>query len=351
MANATLKPKGPSGLRRWLGRLGLVLIGLVVVATTFGAGSEYLARRRAHAAYPAPGQLVDIGGRRMHIHCRGQGSPTVILESGLDSNGSLAWEKVQGPLSQLTRTCAYDRAGVMWSDPKPGAQNADGVAADLAATLTAAGIEGPLVMVCHSLGGPYVMAFTRNNPDRVKGLVFVDCSHPDQMTRLKPTPPSPSDVPWTLRIAPALAWSGLVRAMAPADDSPGLPDRTRIIGKAYLAETVEGTIKEMVSIPTTLKQGGRLRDLGDRPLVVLTALEPQPPEQLAAIHFSKADGQALLASWKQLNLDAAAWSRRSRQQDVPTSGHYIQYQRPDLVIAAVTEVIATVRADAAKSKP
>ncbi len=351
MTTATLKLKGPSGPWRLMARLGLALIGILALATTFGAGSEYLARRRAHEAYPAPGQRVDIGGRKMHIHCLGSGSPTVILESGLDSNGSLAWEKVQGPLSKLTRTCAYDRAGVMWSDPKPGPQTADGVAADLKATLSVARIEGPLVMVCHSLGGPYIMAFTRNNPDRVKGLVFVDCSHPDQITRLKPTPPSPSDLPWTTRIAPALAWTGIVRAMAPADESRGLPDRSRIVGKAYLAETVEGTIKEMVSIPITLKQGGRLRDLGDRPLVVLTALEPYRPEHLAAIHFSQADGLAMLASWKQLNLEAASWSKRSRQQDIPDSGHYIQYQRPDLVIAAVAEVVATVRADAAKAKP
>jgi len=351
MTNTTLEPKGRTGPWRWITRVGLSLIGLAVLATAFGAGSEVLARRHAHEAYPAPGLRVDVGGRRMHIHCLGQGSPTVILESGLDSNGSLAWEKVQGPLSKLTRTCAYDRAGVMWSDPKTGPQTADGVAADLKATLAAAGIEGPLVMVCHSLGGPYIMDFTRNNPDRVKGLVFVDCSHPDQETRLKPMPPSPSDPPWTTRIAPSLAWTGIVRALAPADTTRGLPDRTRIVGKAYLAETVEGTIKEMVSIPTTLNQGGQLRDLGDRPLVVLTALEPYPPEQLAAIGFTEADGGALLDSWKQLNLEAASWSKRSRQQDVPDSGHYIQYQRPDLVIAAVKDVVGAVRADAAGSTP
>ena len=142
---------------RWLKRIGLGTVALIAIAVIFGSGYEFVARQRAHTNYPPPGQMVDIGGRKMHLDCRGTGSPTVILESGLDTNGSLSWDKVQDEIAQLTRTCSYDRAGVMWSEPKAEPQDADGVVADLHATLVAAGITGPLVMVCHSLGGPYIM--------------------------------------------------------------------------------------------------------------------------------------------------------------------------------------------------
>lgn len=336
-----------SSLGRWIARIVLGLLALLVVAVAAGTAFEFYSRAKAAKEYPAPGQRIDIGGRKMHIDCRGQGSPTVILESGLDISGSLAWEKVHDTLAKTTRVCAYDRAGVMWSDPKPGPQNADGVADDLFATLQGAKIDGPLVMVCHSLGGPYIMDFTRKHPDRVKGLVFVDCSHPDQIKKLSPfIGKGPTEVPFAYRAAIALAWTGLVR-LQPEPFDKITPERTRVVGQAYFPQTFAGTVKEQESIPTTFEQGGKLRTLGDRPLVVLTGLKPMADENLKALKLTRAQANAFQGEWKKLNLDAASWSSRSRQQDVTDSGHYIQNERPDLVIGAVNEVVATVRADEA----
>jgi len=127
------------GVFRWLKRIGLGLVVLLLAATAFGTIYEFNARRQAHEDYPPPGQMVDIGGRRMHLDCRGDGSPTVVLESGLDTNGSLAWDRVHDELAAITRTCAYDRAGIMWSEPKSTPQHADAVAQDLQATGTGMG--------------------------------------------------------------------------------------------------------------------------------------------------------------------------------------------------------------------
>jgi pimeloyl-ACP methyl ester carboxylesterase len=328
---------------RWAKRIGLGLVALLAAATVFGSIAEVVARHRAHAAYPPRGLMVDIGGRRMHLDCRGAGSPTVILEAGLDTNGSLAWDRVQDPLAALTRTCSYDRAGVMWSDPKEGPQDADGVAADLHATLQRAGIAGPLVMVCHSLGGPYVMDYTRRYGADVRGLVFVDCSHPDQMKKLGPKLPRVDEIPFLYRAIDALSWTGVARLL-PGDDAPGMPERVKPIGRAYFSETFDGSLKEMAGIQNTLREGGELRDLGDRPLVVLTAMQPLPKEILETFKMNEEDGRELLGAWQALGQDEASWSRRSRQQSVPDSLHYIQFQRPDIVIQAVTEVVERVRA-------
>jgi len=333
-----------SGILRWLKRIGIGILVLIVSATLFGTGYEFFARQHARETYPPPGQMVDIGGRKMHLDCRGAGSPTVILESGLDTNGSLAWEKVQDQIAQLTRTCSYDRAGVMWSEPKAEPQDADGVVADLHATLVAAGITGPLVMVCHSLGGPYIMNYTRKYPDEVQGLVFVDCSHPDQLSRLPPKIAATTKTPVLYKMLSALSWTGIIRVL-PDQPVPGMPERIKPIGKAYLGETFGGSMKEMESIAATLKQGGELRTLGDRPLVVLAAMSPIPEDMLAPMNLTPQDGLEFLAAWEILAADEASWSTRSRQQSVPDSLHYIQFQRPDLVIQAVTEVVNTVRAE------
>lgn len=333
------------GILRWLKRIGIGILVLIVGVTLFGAGYEYFARKRAHSEYPPPGEMVDIGGRKMHLDCRGTGSPTVILESGLDTNGSLSWDKVQDEIAKLTRTCSYDRAGVMWSDPKTTPQDADGVVADLHATLEAAGVTGPLVMVCHSLGGPYIMNYTKKYGDDVKGLVFVDCSHPDQLTRLPPKIAATTKVPLLYRVLSALSWTGISHLL-PGEDVPGMPDRIKPIGKAYLGETFGGSIKEMDGIEATFRQSGELRTLGDRPLVVLTAMQPIPEEMLTPMDLTAQDGREMQAVWEQLTLDEASWSTRSRQETVRDSMHYIQFQRPDLVIQAITEVVDTVRAEA-----
>jgi pimeloyl-ACP methyl ester carboxylesterase len=328
----------------WARRVAIGLFVFLLLAVLVGAVYELFARRSADFQYSAPGTLVDIGGRRIHLDCRGSGSPTVILESGLDINGSLAWYKVHDTLAKTTRTCAYDRAGIMWSDPSPDVRDGDHVAQDLRATLTAAGVDGPLVLVGHSLGGPYIMNYTRQFDASVAGLVFVDASHPDQLEKLaKPGEKKLKvELPFVARAMGALGWTGLPRvlsgALFPEEDSPITPMR-----KAYSPTSMPGMLDELDSLETTLHQGGALRSLGDRPLVVLTGSKPYPKEALAAQGITEAEGRVQMAKWVDLHRDEARWSTQSRHEILPDAGHYIQIDRPDAVVSAVNEVVSKVR--------
>ena len=84
-------------------------------------------------AFPPPGQLVQVNGRQLHLNCTGVGTPTVILEAGLGVGASMSWAPVQDTIARFTRVCSYDRAGLLWSDPRQGARNAATVASELAA--------------------------------------------------------------------------------------------------------------------------------------------------------------------------------------------------------------------------
>jgi pimeloyl-ACP methyl ester carboxylesterase len=333
----------PSGLWRWLKRIVLGFVGLVVLIIVGGAVYEQVARAQARHDFPPKGRLVDIGGRRMHLDCRGEGAPTVVLEAGLDSNGSLAWSAVHDKLAAVTRTCAYDRAGVMWSDPKKTPQNADAVADDLHATLAAARETGPFVMVGHSLGGPYLMSFTRKFGTEVAGVVFVDASHPDQAARFAaagvPNPP-PSDLP---RILAGSTWLGWTR-MIDMPPQPNVPAWMAAAVKAYASTSMAAAVAENEAFTQSALQAGKLRDLGDRPLVVLTADKPTADETLATIGETRAQADAQTRAWRALQDDEATWSTHSRHQVVADASHYIQFDRPDVVIAAVEEVVAAVRA-------
>src|SRR6476660_9508600 len=144
-------------MNKWLGRIALVLVVIVAIVILFGAGYETIGRRNAARDFPPPGKLVDIGGRRIQLDCRGTGSPTVVFEAGLDMGGSLSWYGVHDSIAKTTRACAYSRAGIMWSDPVSGAQTGKGIAYDLHAALDKGGELPPYVLVAHSLGGPYTM--------------------------------------------------------------------------------------------------------------------------------------------------------------------------------------------------
>lgn len=335
----------------WLKRIGLVLFALVLLLVAGGSAYEAYARHRARSDFPPPGRLVDVGGRRMHVDCRGQGAPTVVFEAGLDTYGSLAWSAVHDKVAAFTRACAYDRAGIMWSDARPAAQDADAVAQDLHATLAAAGEKGPFVLVGHSLGGAYVVDYARRYGDQVAGLVLVDASHPDQNRRMRAAgfgrltqgPPSAAV------LLARLAWTGWTR-IAPGDEPmANFPPRAFAASQAYAGASMAAAVGEGRNLDRSLAEAGAVRSLGRRPLVVLTAMQPLPAAQLKSVGMTPADGLRMQAIWKRLQDDEASWSSRSRHQLVPDSTHYIQFLRPDLVVAAVREVVGEARGAPASS--
>ena len=173
-------------MRRWIKRI--VLGALALVALVLGAGLVYEQWSRWSAArrFPPPGHLVEVEGRSSHLNCTGEGTPTVVLEAGLDSIGALAWVNVQPEIARTARVCSYDRAGIGWSERRAGSRDAVRIAEELHALLAAASESPPYVMVGHSLGGPLVRVFADRFKAEVVGLVFIDSSHPEQLERFPP---------------------------------------------------------------------------------------------------------------------------------------------------------------------
>src|SRR5919107_727580 len=134
-----------STARRLMRRIGMALLWLVVVLlalAVLGAIYQAIATMRSERAYPPPGEMVDVGGYSLHINCVGQGSPTVILDSG-SGLFSAQWVRVQRQVSDTTRVCAYDRAGMGWSEMGPDPREARQISSELHTLIDKAGIEGP----------------------------------------------------------------------------------------------------------------------------------------------------------------------------------------------------------------
>jgi pimeloyl-ACP methyl ester carboxylesterase len=167
-----------SFLKRGLIRATIFVLILAMAGTIYQTAAAEADQRN----YPPPGNLIDVGGFKMHIHCEGEGSPTVILES--ESGGtSVNWGWIQPEVRNETRVCVYDRAGFGWSESDPAPQSLTRAARNLHTLLVNANIDGPYIMVGHSLGGVYVRQFAAEYPAEVVGMMLLDEANPQQFVK------------------------------------------------------------------------------------------------------------------------------------------------------------------------
>ncbi|HEX8487055.1 MAG TPA: alpha/beta hydrolase, partial [Propionibacteriaceae bacterium] len=255
-----------TGKTRWV----LTAVIAVLVLASIGAIAGNLARTSAQAAYPAPGKLYDVGGRRLHLDCRGQGSPTVVLSNGLGRN-SAGWARVTDPVAATTRVCAYDRAGQAWSDEAARPQDGLQSAKDLHTLLAEAGEPGPYVLVGHSTGGTHAITYAARYPDQVAGLVLLDSSSPEQFTRM---PAFPAQYALVMRrglaLLPTLSRLG-VGYLVPNTSHLPAPDAARVAAIDAAPQAYRSQRDEISVLPELFTQAQALTTLGDRPLAVLTA--------------------------------------------------------------------------------
>jgi pimeloyl-ACP methyl ester carboxylesterase len=255
-------------------RLLYPVIAMLALAS-IGGGYETVREAADAKAYPMPGQLIDVGGHKLHLSCTGSGSPTVVLEpGGGEMSSNLGW--IAPAVGHDTRVCVYDRAGRGWSEPASSPQDGTQIATDLHTLLQRAGVPGPYVLAGHSFGGLYVLTFADSYPDEVAGMVLVDSTAPAAVS--KPAAASAGnhgshDVMGRIStLVSTSARLGLGRLYAQTAFGT-LPPRSRDEVRASIATAgnLRSTIDEFVQAGASMKQAAALTDFAGKPLVVLTA--------------------------------------------------------------------------------
>jgi pimeloyl-ACP methyl ester carboxylesterase len=248
---------------------------------------------RDRVRYPAPGLLIYVDGRQIHLQVRGadSGGPTVVLEAGMGSF-SPNWHWVQEELASTVRSVAYDRAGLGWSRRSRRPRDAQTIAMELRDALREAAIEPPYVLAGHSFGGLPVRAFADLYPELTAGLVLVDASHPDQWVRW-PTPHADQILEVSQRVFGWLAWFGLPRALDLARGiSAGLPARqvAELRAGAALPGFAATEAAQIHSWSVSREQLNAAQPLGELPLAVLAVSEqPVGGELLTALQGELAE--------------------------------------------------------------
>lgn len=157
----------------------------VFIVAAIGGIYQALGAQLDLVNYPPPGELVDVGGYRLHLYCVGQGSPTVILIHGLGGN-VYHWAQIQSEIALTTRVCAYDRAGYAWSDEGPRPRSPLQNAKELHILLEKTGIREPLILVGHSWGTNGAQVYADQYPQDIQGLVLIDGGIATEVTKQCP---------------------------------------------------------------------------------------------------------------------------------------------------------------------
>jgi pimeloyl-ACP methyl ester carboxylesterase len=334
----------------------LAILGLLAALAALGAVYQAVGTRRSRRHLAPPGLLIDAGGHRLHAVCRGSGSPLVLLESGIAAS-SLSWALVQPQVATFTRVCAYDRAGLAWSDAASSPRTFTRIVDELDAVLAhvSSGERGPerYVLVGHSFGSFVVRTYAARHPADVAGIVLID--PPTEW--LTPTPQRARMLRGAIylsRIGGLFAHLGIVRACA-ALLTGGAPAAPRWFVKIFgptTARTLERLVGEIRKLPPDIhpvvqalwcqpkcfqamadhlsaldRDGasmGALIPPRDVPIIVISSGD-QPPEQIAA-HQLLAGG-----------------SLRGRHIKAARSGHWVLFDEPELVTAIIRELVEAER--------
>jgi pimeloyl-ACP methyl ester carboxylesterase len=322
----------PEVRRSRFARIILVLVALFVALASAGVLYENICEARDRRFNPMPGQRVNIGSDQqasfMHIYCTGQGTPAVILESGL-GDSYLSWSKVQPQIATMTRVCSYDRGGIGYSDPRPRPRSSEVFAEELHSLLDRARVPDPYILVGHSLGGFDVRIFTASHRNQVAGLLLVDSSHPDQETRL-PAELKNMEGSWRSE-ALFLEFTmpfGIPRLLGLCDE----PAIERAADCNF--HSARETYAEMDAIPASAAQAAASGSLGDLPLIVL-AHDPDKPSSELPPDLAKPTNEA----WQKMQEELAHLSSRGTLIVAKNSGHYIQTDRPDVVVDAIRKLV------------
>jgi pimeloyl-ACP methyl ester carboxylesterase len=257
--------------------IGLVLLGLVGLGIGYSNVKTAVEGRRN----PPPGQLVDIGGRRLHLHCEGTGGPTVVLDAGAG-----AWSFMMGRLHQQLRdslrVCSYDRAGLGWSDASDAGYDVGSSVADLHA-LIATSLKAPVILVGHSLGANIAQVYAAEHASDLAGVVLLDPGRHDDMAEDFKGDDSAAmrinSCGWTCAAASGATRLGVTRVAARKAGKKNLtPEEARVyrlgLHRPRTNRTLLGTLHYL---PKSAIQTRAARSFGSVPVTIMYSENTRPP--------------------------------------------------------------------------
>ncbi len=330
----------------------MVLLAAVIFLTVAGFVLQFFGARADKKKYPPPGRLIDVGCHRLHWLESGQGIP-VVFESGVSAS-CLNWTHLRSQVAGFARACAYDRAGLGWSDPGPKPRVASRLVAEVRTLIEGAGLPKPMVLVGHSFGGLLVQAYAIKYPGEVAGLVLIDPLPASEWAN-----PSPAQrrmlgrAVGLSRRGALLARIGVVRFalkmltggarrtpkwIAKATSGRGESVITRLIGEVRkMPPETWPMIQAHWCLPKTFQAMGDSLEALPASSAEATALGPLPLIPITILSGSHST-PAQLADRDRIVKGSPA----GRHVVAERSGHWVHLDQPELVLEAIREAVRAI---------
>jgi pimeloyl-ACP methyl ester carboxylesterase len=294
---------------------------LVLALAVFGVPKAGAGGAIAAIQSGAPGTMYWVGNHRLHLHCTGKGSPTVVFDSGLGGS-SLDWVLVQPQVAKFTRACSYDRAGYGWSDSGPRPRDSARISGELEALLGNASVPAPYLLVGHSFGGFNVRLYGHNNPQQVAGLLLIDSSHEDLFERFAAAGVSssaPRDHSFIIRNA------FQIPAAMPAD-------------VAATAQSFASSRRNVMAIRSEL---AHFRESAKQ--LRIAAKLPEVPVVVVSHRSDKTDSSGVAAQrekiWQELQHDLFCRAAHGKHVIAATADHHVHLREPELIVDAIRNMV------------
>ncbi len=325
-------------------RFTVFILLILVLTVALSSIYQVLAEVRDLSKFPPPGRLINVDGRMMHIHCEGTGSPTVVVEQGAGSM-SVAWTEIHQQVAQTTRICSYDRAGLGYSEPVDRPMRSPEVAETLGKLLDTRGIEDDLVLVGWSAGGIYIREFYRQNQSRVKGMVFVESSHEQQVIRMPEEPPVSDFVIGLMKI---MGPTGLLRLSGLIESQTGSLALTeeseqRLTALYSQSHSISSFLIDNEGARLDMQSNSPPENLGDLPITVISRGVPIAEYEGMPADVTVESMRELRRKWYELQYELVNLSSNSRHVIATKSGHMVHTSEPQLLVDSITDMVSLVK--------
>ncbi len=333
--------------KRILKIAGISLLILISVPLIIGQILRFTA-----SVEPPAGELVDVGGYKLHISCvgpegkTGDDLPTVVIEAGAGVS-SPVYHWIQDGVSKTTKVCVYDRAGLGWSDPSDLPRDAKTINTALHTLLDRSGIKRPFVFVGHSIAGLYMRDYVERYPGEVAGLVFLDPSHPKQNQMFGLTDSQRAEqmdsIKTKLFLVKLVMRLGVQEVFNPLNggDMSSYPENIRK-QTDYLSKqpgNIDTVLIEAEDFEKAGEQAAQNKSLGDLPVVVISATKEMHPGTLP----EGVSAEKFLATFVGLHGEIAILSTRGEHVKIDTANHMSLITNKENAEKALPYILKVVR--------
>ncbi|MFE8701353.1 alpha/beta fold hydrolase [Cytobacillus sp. FJAT-54145] len=317
--------------------IGFVSIILLVLA--FGISYEAIASYQGIKKYPAEGKLVDVGDFKLHINKMGEGKPTIILEAASGASSTI-WKDIPEELSEIGTVVTYDRGGYAWSEKATTERTGENIVNELYTALKEEEIEGPYIVVGHSLGGMYARLFAQTYKEEVAGVVLVDSRHEDYSKETNPIIEAAGHDPALMgmpskTLINLLKVTGVVRLLGESDTREE-QITMNIEGRSKFFHAREDELRNIDQVEDSIRN----HSLGDIPLTIMTH---GIPIDSTPFGISKENSDKMEEIWQEQQKQMLNLSTNSELIVAENSGHFIIHDEPELVINEIKEMVGKIK--------